>query len=447
MVKAVVAALLVGSPAEAQESRAVLLGRIDSVVTAELNRTKAPGAAVAVVDHGQVVLAKGYGLADVERGSPVSIESVFRIGSITKQFTALAIMQLVEQGKIGLEDEITRFLPDYPTQGHKVTIRHLLTHTSGIKSYTGLGPKFWVEASRMDLSNDQMLALFKDQPFDFNPGEKYSYNNSAFFLLGVIVEKVSGVPYGRYIKEKIFDPLGLQSTAYCDDRAIVPHRALGYDGSGAQLLNAAPISMSTPGAAGAICSTVLDLAAWQAGFNQAKLISPASRDQIRTSAVLTNGQKTNYGFGLGVGEFQGKRAFNHSGGVNGFASWLAYYPDPDLTVVVLTNSGNGPAPRVGQMIARLMFGVPLPVVVNLPVDAATKAQVVGSWDLGTMKLVVREGQKGGLESVLGPQPPTDLLYQGNNEFRPANNPDALVRFRGSEVTIELPGTTLSGKKI
>jgi CubicO group peptidase (beta-lactamase class C family) len=443
-------ALVGGGRAGAQTPRPVLLNQIDSVVGAEMGRAKVPGVAVAVVDHGTLQMAKGYGFSNVEASVPMSVETVFRIGSITKQFTATGIMQLVEQGKIALDDDITKFLPDYPTQGHKVTIQHLLTHTSGIKSYTGLGPKFWTEASRLDLSNDQMLALFKDQPFDFNPGEKYAYNNSAFFLLGVIIEKVSGMPYPRYLEERILRPLGLRSTAYCDDKAIVPHRSAGYELAGGQVVNATPISMLTPGAAGAICSTVLDLAAWQRSFNDAQLVSAASRDRMRTSAVLTNGSKTNYGFGIGVGELEGKRLFSHAGGVNGFVTWLGYFPDADVTIVVLSNSGSGPAPRIGQLIARLELGLPLPVVANLPVDTATRAQAIGTYDLGEVKLVVRSGPKGGLEGVMGAQPPTELWYQGNGEFRPANNPDFLIRFRSSQgessVIIETPGTTLKGKK-
>jgi hypothetical protein len=171
---------------------------------------------------------------------------------------------------------------------------------------------------------------------------------------------------------------------------------------------------------------------------------------MRTSAVLTNGSKTNYGFGIGVGELEGKRLFSHAGGVNGFVTWLGYFPDADVTIVVLSNSGSGPAPRIGQLIARLELGLPLPVVANLPVDTATRAQAIGTYDLGEVKLVVRSGPKGGLEGVMGAQPPTELWYQGNGEFRPANNPDFLIRFRSSQgessVIIETPGTTLKGKK-
>jgi CubicO group peptidase (beta-lactamase class C family) len=442
-----VAGLLLAPALAAQEPRAALAARIDSVVEAEMQRTHVPGVTVAVEQRGDLIVAKGYGMADLESSVPASIETVYRIGSITKQFTALGIMQLIEQGKMSLDDEITKFLPDYPTQGHRVTIRHLLTHTSGIKSYTSLGPKFWNETSRIDQTNDQMLALFKNEPFDFNPGEKYQYNNSAFFILGVIIEKVSGLPYPKYLEERITKPLGLTSTGYCNDRAIVPHRSSGYEVDGEKVLNAAPISMTTPGAAGAICSTVLDLLAWERSFNAARLISPASRDLMRTSAKLNDGKPTNYGFGLGVGPFEGHRSVAHSGGVNGFVTWLANYPDDDLTVTVLSNSGNGPAPRIGQLIARVMLGLKLPTLVNLPADAALRSRVVGTYEAGPGKLVVREAGNG-LEAKLGPAPFGPLLYQGNNEFRLKDNPDLLIQFPdGSEVVVVTPGGTIKGKKV
>ena len=433
----------------AQTGRPAALTRIDSIVTAELARNHVPGASVAVVSRGEVIVAKGYGLANVETGTATSAETIYRIGSLTKQFTALGIMQLVEQGKIGLDEAITRYLPDFPTQGHKVTIRHLLTHTSGIHNYTALGPKVWNETFRLDQTSDQMIALFKDVPFDFNPGEQYSYSNSAFYLLGVVIEKVSGLPYPRYLKERILEPLGLRSTSYCDNQAIVPHRSQGYELSGTDVVNSAPISMTTPGAAGAICSTVLDLAAWQRGFNEAKRIKPASRDAMRTPATLNSGKKTSYGFGLGVGEFEGHQLVNHSGGVNGFISWLGNFPNDDLIIAVLTNTGSGPAPRIGQLIARVMLEIPLPVVKDLAIDAAERAQALGTYDLGPVKLIVRQvGDR--LEAQLGPQPPTRLLSQGSGVYRAERDSDIVVRFRtskgASEVVVEIQGSTLQGVK-
>ena len=350
---------------------------------------------------------------------------------------------------IGLDDEITKYLPDYPTQGNRVTIRHLLTHTSGIKSYTSLGPKFWTEASRLDLSNDQMLALFKDVPFDFKPGEKYLYNNSAFFLLGVIIEKVTGVPYRKYIDEKVFQPLGLASTSYCDDRAIVPHRAAGYDAQGGHVLNAVPLSLNTPGAAGSLCSTVLDLVRWQQAFDAARPISAASREQIRTSGKLNDGKATNYGFGLSVGPFEGRRAFTHSGGINGFASWLARYPDDELTVTVLTNSSSGPATGIGELVARVVLGIPLPTLADLPVPAAIRAGLVGRYEINGAPLVVTDGPKGLELSLNGFA--ERLFLQPSGEFRIKSMHDAAIRrdpAPGSrQLVIMIEGTTMTAKPV
>ncbi len=444
-------ALLLLTPAilAAQPERAVQLARIDSVVAAEMARTLTPGTSVAVEHRGQLVFARGYGLANVETNTRASAETIYRIGSVTKQFTAAAVMQLVEQGKIGLDDDLTKFLPDYPTQGNRVTIRHLLTHTSGIKSYTALGPKFWNESSRIDLSTEQMLALFKDVPFDFKPGEKYAYNNSAFFLLGVIIEKVTGLPYARYIDEKIVQPQGLAATSYCDDRAIVPHRSAGYEAVAGKVYNAAPLSMTSPAAAGALCSTVIDLVRWQRAFDEARVTSAGSRDQIRTPATLNDGKSTNYGFGLGVGTFERKKVFSHSGGINGFASWLGRYPDDELTIAVLTNSGGGPAVRIGELVARVMLGIPLPTIRDLPVPPASRKAVVGRYQMDGTALVVTDGAEG-LEISIGGQAPTRLLSQGNGEFRPQATPDISIRFETaagvSQMVIEAGGNRMVARR-
>ena len=352
--------------AETQQGQAGLLARIDSVVAAEMQRTGTPGLTVAVEQRGELLLAQGYGFANLELSVPATVETIYQIASITKQFTALAIMQLVDQGKVRLTDEITRFLPDYPAQGHRITIEHLLTHTSGIRDYTGLGPRFWSELSRLDLSNQQMLGLFQDEPFDFNPGEQYRYSNSGYFLLGLIVEKVTGSSLSKYFEENIFRALGLRSTSYCDFRAIVPRRASGYAVVSGNVINAPPISINVMGGAGAICSTVLDLLVWQRALNQARLLSPGSRDRMRTAATLNDGKSTGYGFGLGLGLVDGHRLIAHGGGVNGFMSWLGHYPEDDLTIVVLSNTGSVPAKNVGRQIGRVVLQLPLLTMVDPP---------------------------------------------------------------------------------
>ena len=197
---------------------------IDGIVADAMRDGRTPGVSIAVARGGRLVYAKGHGLANVELNVPATPDTVFRIGSITKQFTAAAIMQLVEDGKMSLDDPIEKFLPDFPVRGRHITIRHLLNHTSGIKSYTSLGLKF-LAVTRQDLSHEDLIALFKDEPDDFQPGEKWLYDNSGYYLLGVILEKVTGYKYGDYLQRQFFTPLGLSSTIYCDVEPIVKKRA------------------------------------------------------------------------------------------------------------------------------------------------------------------------------------------------------------------------------
>jgi CubicO group peptidase (beta-lactamase class C family) len=358
VLSAVFTALLAG-PAVAQNGRAALLARVDSVVQAEMARTRTPGMSVAIQKGNEILLARGYGLANVELSVPASAETVYRIGSITKQFTAAAILQLAEAGKLRLEDELTKYFPDYPVRGNRVTIHHLLTHTSGIKSYTSLGPKFWGEAARLELADSQLVALFKDEPFDFAPGEKWAYNNSGYYLLGMIVEKASGMPYRQYLREKLLGPLGLRSTSYCDNRPIMPHRASGYEVRNGVLENDDPIGMSTPGAAGAICSTVLDLLAWRRALFSTQVVSAASLQRMITPVRLNNDSVTSYAYGLGIGKLESHRSISHGGGINGFITHLGYLPDDSLTVVVLGNLGRAPSGRVGEALGRLLLGLDL----------------------------------------------------------------------------------------
>jgi D-alanyl-D-alanine carboxypeptidase len=277
---------------------------------------------------------------------------VYRVGSITKQFTAAAIMQLVEAGKMALDDPIEKYLPDYPVAGRRITIRHLLTHTSGIKSYTGLGPKFW-DISRIDHSHEKLIALFKDEPPDFQPGEKFLYNNSGYYLLGVIIEKVAGESYGSHVKKTLFDPLGLSSTMYCDNEPVVKQRAAGYQVTLGVVQNAAPLSMKAPFSAGALCSTVIELVAWTSALMDGKAVSRASLEQMTPPATLNDGRKTSYGFGLGLGNRDGETMISHGGGINGFTSHVTYLRGSETTVVVLTNHGGAKPAVIATELLRL----------------------------------------------------------------------------------------------
>lgn len=356
-----------------------LVRKADSMAAVAMEEGPAAGLAIGIKKGDELLLARGYGMADVENSVPVDASTVFRIGSVTKQFTAAAVMQLVESGDLSLDDLLTDHLPDYPTQGHDVTIRHLLTHTSGIKSYTSLDA--WRPQMPLDLSDEELVALFQDEPFDFEPGERYLYNNSAYYLLGMIIEEVSGLTYRDYVRERLFESLGLSDTWYCDERPIIPGRAEGYSAAGDELRNDDPISMSQPGAAGALCSTVPDLLSWATALRSGDVVSAASFQEMTTPASLNDGSETGYGFGLGVGEYEGHARVSHGGGINGFNSMLAHYPESDLDVVVLVNTGGPWANRVAEALARWALGLEVVSVADLPLTQEERAVYEGVYEL------------------------------------------------------------------
>lgn len=361
-------------------------GEISDVVQAEIDAGRAAGIAVGVSRDGELVYSRGFGKADIENDVEVATDTVFRIGSITKQFTAAAILKLAEEGKLSLDDSLSTYVPDFPTPGHTVTITQLLNHTSGIKSYTGQ-PQFW-ELSRNDLTHEQLLELVRDQPFDFEPGEKWSYNNTGYYLLGMVIENVSGLGYADYLQTTFFEPLGLRSTTYCDEQKLIPRRAEGYERDGDTLVNDTPLSMSPPFAAGALCSTVEDLLAWQRALATGKVVSEDSYRAMITPLPLNDGTPQRYGFGLATGQLESHASVSHGGGINGFVSMLAAYPDDDLAVAVLVNTGGPLADLLADEVARLSLGLEIPDVADLPIGEQEVEGLLGTYDLGPVKLTV-----------------------------------------------------------
>lgn len=412
----------------------------DSIVHRALATDMAPGITVAVARDGELILEKGYGAADVEMGVVAGPGTVYRIGSITKQFTAAVVMRLVEQGRLSLDAPITDYLPDYPAQGRTVTIRHLLTHTSGIPSYTGLGEAFWSKA-RLDLTEAELVDLFDDLPYDFEPGADYRYNNSAYYLLGVVIGEVTGTPYAEYLESTLLAGNGLEHTLYCDNTRIVPERAEGYAYTEADgLVNAEYISMANPGAAGAMCSTVGDLVRWTERLHGGDVVSPSSLAAMTTPTVLTSGDTTSYGFGLGLGELDGHRKVSHGGGINGFTSYLAHYPDDGLTVAVLTNSGSGDPGVIEDALARTALGIPLQVIDDLPLTDEEMRRYIGRYVLrtGEDELPIRVYVEGGeLFAQAEGQSPNRLLYQGDDVFIPDFSNAVRIVFRGEGRQAEL----------
>jgi CubicO group peptidase (beta-lactamase class C family) len=314
------------------------------------------GCAAVVAQKGQIVYKKAFGMANLELNVPMQPDMVFLIGSITKQFTAVAILQLMEQGKLSLQDEITRFIPDYPTNGYKITIEHLLTHTSGIKSYTNL-PEY-MGFSRNDLTPEDVIKIFKNQPMEFAPGTKWSYCNSGYFLLGYIIEKASGKTYKEYIEENFFKPLNMTGSCYGNDSKVIKNRASGYQTNGDEVINARYVSMLVPYSAGAIQSTVEDLFKWNQALHSYKLLRKETLEKAFADYKLPSGKGTGYGYGWMLQQVQGSPTIEHGGSINGFQSNALYLPQEDVFVAVFSNSNAKSPDLVSTKMAAVAIGKP-----------------------------------------------------------------------------------------
>jgi CubicO group peptidase (beta-lactamase class C family) len=332
-----------------------LVPAIDALFTPHF-RPDTPGAALIVTRAGQTVYRRGYGMANLEHAIPVVPETVFRVGSLTKQFTAVAILLLAQEGKLALDADISAILPGYPPHDPPITVEHLLTHSSGIPSYTGMAA--WLPRRPLDLSLDELIAMFKDEPLEFAPGTRYAYNNSGYILLGAIIEQLSGMPYAQFLEQRIFQPLGMTRTSYDDTGRIIPGRAAGYEHDGSAWRNCAYLSMTQPYAAGGLVSSVDDLARWDAALTAGTVLPAALLQRAWTSYVLASGEPAHYGYGWGVGDYAGHVAIEHGGGINGFLSHAVRFPAERLFVAVLTNTtANAPLPaQLAVQAAGLIMG-------------------------------------------------------------------------------------------
>jgi CubicO group peptidase (beta-lactamase class C family) len=328
---------------------AVQAQSVDEIVVKQMAQRHVPGVSIAVVRDGKVVTAKGYGLANVELEAPATADTVYQLASVTKQFTATAILLLVQDGKLSLDDKASARLSNLPAAWANVTVRQLLSHTSGVPNYTAV-PGFDKHV-RADMTNDEVLKLVADAPLDFPSGSKFNYSNTGYYLLGMLIEKVSGKTYGEFISARIFQPLGMTASRFNDIHAVVKQRAAGYGWEDGGLRNADFVSPTQPFSAGALISTITDMIKWDAAMNQAKVLPQPILDSMWTATKLTDGSMSKYGFGWGVSEKKGHRMLEHSGGINGFSTDILRLPDDKLTVIVLTNSDSGQAPKIAKAIA------------------------------------------------------------------------------------------------
>jgi CubicO group peptidase (beta-lactamase class C family) len=336
-----------------QKNDQQIFNEFDKILSEQF-KTNGTGATALVARNGQVIYKKAFGMANLELNVPMKVDQVFRIGSITKQFTAVAILQLVEQGKLNLQDEITKFIPDYPTQGFTITIEHLLTHTSGIQDYSRM--KDTANRIAGDVTPIEMIDYFKNEPMRFAPGTKWEYSNSGYFLLGYIIEKITGKTYAEYLEEKFFKPLGMTNSLYANDIKIIKNRASGYSQGNNGVENAQALSMTHPYAAGSIQSTVEDLFKWHLAVHSYKLIKKETLDKAMTKYKLTDGKETAYGYGWRLGYVYESPSTWHGGLINGFMTMAIYLPKENVYVAVFSNCDCYSPQVVASRLAALATG-------------------------------------------------------------------------------------------
>lgn len=400
---------------------------IDAILTTDID-AQGPGAAVAIVKDGSLLYCKGHGLANIEWEVPIAPDTVFRLASITKQFTATAILLLEAQGKLHLNDPIIAYLTDYPTHGYDITITHLLTHTSGIKSYTSL-EGFGENWSKRDLSHDELIALFKDHPLEFEPGSQFRYNNSGYLLLGRIIEAVSGMSYEAFVRTQIFQPLGMLHSYAMNNDSIIPHRASGYVRAQEGYQNAPYLNMMLLQAAGDLGSTVEDLVRWDTALCEYRLLDRATQERMYTPAQLLNGQRTDYGFGWEIANYHGHRVADHLGGIDGFSTFIARFLDDATTIIILSNLADLEIEKLTRRISSLVLDIPPLKRIPITVDGVILDKASGTYDaFGDHIDVVRDGDKLMLRGPLTSQ----LLAINESTFYALVDEEVEIRFEDDQ---------------
>ena len=308
--------------------------KIDSLIESEFKEANGPGGIFMVAREGKPIYEKAFGMANLELDSKLNTNSVFQIGSMTKQFTAIAILMLEEQGKLKVGNQISKYIPSYPN-GDKITIHHLLTHTSGIKDFTKM--KALQDIAQKEMTPEQMVDFFKNEPADFVPGEKFEYNNSGYVVLGYIIELTSGETYEDFIKRNIFEKVGMTNSYYASDRKIIKNRAFGYHKKSSGYVNKTVINFSVPFASGSLMSTLDDMLKWQNALNQSLLLGQKQQVKAFTKYKFKNGQEIEYGYGWHLKNIGGIPTREHGGSIFGFKSMAVYIPSEDIYVVGFSN--------------------------------------------------------------------------------------------------------------
>ena len=394
-----------------------------------------PGAAILVVKDGKVLLRKGYGKASLKPDVANTPEMIFRIGSVTKQFTSTAILKLVEQGKIDLSADINKYLPGF-SAGKTITVEQLLNHTSGIKSYTSLPALMSKEKKGLNISVADMIKVIQEQPADFAPNDQWLYNNSGYFLLGAIIEKVSGMSYGEYVSKNLFKPAGMKSS-YTDDSKLPSGTTTGYvKPNSSEYTVADYIHPSIPYAAGAIFSTVDDLWRWNQAVFSYKLIKKESLEKAWTPTKLNNGKLISYGYGWSLGSLGDLKVIGHGGAIDGFLSSEIYVPDQKIYVCILSNNMTASPDEVAYQVAELVSGVTKTEPVTVMLDEASAAEYAGVYQISERedRIITRKGNQ--FFSQRTGATKYEIFPYAKDAFYFKDSPARLIFKRNSEGKIE-----------
>ena len=368
---------------------------------------------ILVARDAKPIVNRAYGMANIELNVPNAPETIFRLGSVTKQFTSMSIMMLQERGKLSVTDPMCKYFADCPDAWKPITIRNLLTHTSGITNYTSFAD--FAKTTIMPITTTAMVDRLKKEPLEFTPGEKFAYSNSGYYLLGAIIEKASGKAYAEFLQENIFTPLGMKQTGYDDPLRIIPNRAAGYQIQAGKIINASYMDMTVPYAAGSLYSTTGDLLIWDKALYTERLVSPKSLNEIFTPLKGDTG----YAYGWGIGKRFDHREISHGGGIYGFATQIARFPDDRVTVIVLSNIQGAQAEPIANNLAAIVFGAAYEIPKErkiISLDPKVMEKYVGEYQIGTNIIVAITIESGKLLGQLGGQGKFSLAPESETEF-------------------------------
>jgi D-alanyl-D-alanine carboxypeptidase len=392
-----------------------LAAAVDAAAADALKRPLA-GLTVAVGRGGALLLAKGYGFANVELEAPARPDTVYHIDSVTKFLTAAAVLKLAEDGRLDLDDDIGRWVPGFSTPARTIRVRHLLSHTSGLESYTSVPGS--EDRERLDLGPEDIIGPMRTAPAHFAPGAGWRYCNTGFYLAGMIIEKVTGQPYGEYMRKQFFEPLGMTDSRFGEVKPLVKKRASGYEVEDGHLVNGPLMSWRLPFSGGAIVSTAPDLLKWADALMHGRLLKPASVERMWSPSRLVDGTLVDYGLGTRLGRLSGHRMVGHTGNGGGFKAVLLLFPDDDLTVAVLTNTDAGSPVGVAARVARAALHLADEPRPEQPLPAEKAAAFTGTFDSdeGRVTFFARDGGLRFREKETDTTG-TPLSYVGDDTFR------------------------------